>query len=271
MSYSPELLEERLYIPLRTVTNHKTNLFHRAGKKIYSISGQSQTIEYSFEKNKQTGEPLDQNYVYKKIKNGDLMLSPYAMWKLQLLNATDKISFADLGAYTDQVDMELIGLGAYLAQDVDVSSLDIDEYYQADDTVKYEAKSVWESLAFVRMFKGLTANLFGRFVGRNAVANRPDEIRNILSSASISSSYETPTDHLKLEADNQINVASSIDTIGNLVLAQVAVGKIFGENKYLSNSRYLSPDAERALKADELARTVLPALEMRIDNETLIN
>ena len=198
------------------------------------------------------------------------MLSPYTMWKLRLLNATETIPFADLAQFADQVDMELIGFGSYLAQDVDVSSLDIDEYYEADDTVKYEAKSAWGSLSFVEMFKGFAANLYGRFADRNAGLNRlaAVDMRNTVAGATFSSSYERG--QLKLEAaGNQKDlVAGPIDAIGNLVLAQVAVGKLFGENKHLSNNGYLSPDQEFAVKTDELARNILPALEMSFENET---
>ena len=195
------------------------------------------------------------------------------MWKLRLLNATEKISFADLGEFAGEVDAELIGIGSYLAQDVDVSSLQIDEYYQADETVKYEARSVWESLSFVKMFKGFAANLYGRFVGRSVAVDKLDGLSNGLVSAAVANHYHFPSDHLKLEAtDNQtsLKMTGPIDAIGNLVLAQVAVGKVFGENKYLSNNTYQSPSQEQELRVDELARKILPALETSFKNDTLI-
>ena len=51
----------------RMSATHLGNSFYRAGNKIYSISGPSQKIEYSFEKNNK-GKPVDSNIVYQKIK-----------------------------------------------------------------------------------------------------------------------------------------------------------------------------------------------------------
>lgn len=77
------------------------------------ITSPSQTIEYTLEKNA-NGDPIYRNDVYKKLKRGDLMLSPYAMWKFKLINATDRFFFDRLEKYQDQVNLELIGHGSYV-------------------------------------------------------------------------------------------------------------------------------------------------------------
>lgn len=243
---------------------HMGNSFYRC-EKFYSIPSQSQTIEYSFEKDKNTGEPLDQNYVYRKLKQGDLMLSPYTMWKLKLLNATS-IPFADLAAFADKVDIELNGFGSYLAQEVDVASLHIDDYYEADDTVKKDS-----SKSLIEMVQDFAANLYGRLVGRKVAVN--DQINATSAGELLVNPYKTPTDHLEVEDINQAGLSaySSIDTMGNLVLAQVAVSKLFGENKLLSNRSYLSPDQKIMLKQNEITGKVLAALKMNFENETLFN
>ncbi|GIX72569.1 uncharacterized protein CEXT_200941 [Caerostris extrusa] len=65
------------------------------------------------------GEPVRVNNVYIKIRNGDLMLSPYAVWEVKLTGVTDKHSFQELEVYKDKVDLELAGRGSYVAGDVE--------------------------------------------------------------------------------------------------------------------------------------------------------
>ncbi|GIX93758.1 uncharacterized protein CDAR_606301 [Caerostris darwini] len=61
---------------------HLGNSYYRYDNKIYLITSESQSIVYSCEKN-ELGEPIRTNNVYDKIKNGDLMLSPYTLWEIK--------------------------------------------------------------------------------------------------------------------------------------------------------------------------------------------
>ncbi|GFS38774.1 uncharacterized protein NPIL_616951 [Nephila pilipes] len=96
---------------------HFGNSYYRYADKIYLITSDSQSIYRSYETNN-NGEPVRRNDVFIKIKNGDLMLSPYTTWEIKLINLTDKISFKDLQFYKSKVDLELSGSGSYVFRNV---------------------------------------------------------------------------------------------------------------------------------------------------------
>ncbi|GIY03652.1 hypothetical protein CDAR_526661 [Caerostris darwini] len=106
---------------------HLCNSYYRYKGKFYLIISDRQQIHYSYEKNS-VGEPVRVNNVYTKIRNGDLMLSPFAVWEVKLTEATDKHSFQELEVYKDKVDLELAGRGTYVAGDVEELSFTEDEY-----------------------------------------------------------------------------------------------------------------------------------------------
>ncbi|GFS60639.1 uncharacterized protein TNIN_366101 [Trichonephila inaurata madagascariensis] len=108
---------------------HMGNSYYRYKDKIYLITSNSQTISYSFEKNA-IGEPIRKNNVFSKIKKGDLMLSPYTVWEIQITSSGGKISFQDLEIYKDQIDLELVGCGSYITTDTNTGLINFtdDEY-----------------------------------------------------------------------------------------------------------------------------------------------
>ncbi|GIY70357.1 uncharacterized protein CEXT_753831 [Caerostris extrusa] len=108
------------------IANHLGNSYYRYDNKIYLITSDSQSIFYSIEKNT-AGEPVRKNWVYQKLKNGDLMLSPYTLWEIKMINSTSKISFRDLEVYKNEFDLELSGFGSYVAKQTSVfKSIDYD-------------------------------------------------------------------------------------------------------------------------------------------------
>ena len=109
---------------------HLGNSYYRYDKKYYVITCQSHSIEYSFEKDSM-GLPVHRNSVYKKIKNGDLMLSPYAMWKIELLKMTSSISFDELTLFENEVDIELVGSGTYVTKGNE--NLRVERHYEPYD------------------------------------------------------------------------------------------------------------------------------------------
>ncbi|CAL1264629.1 unnamed protein product [Larinioides sclopetarius] len=116
---SSESLQSELIKILKQYDIKATHMGHSYFKfrdKIYLITSDSQTIYYSFEKNV-TGECVRSNAVYNKIKNGDLMLSPFAVWKLKLINSTNKGSFVELEKYKNDISLELAGNGSYVTED----------------------------------------------------------------------------------------------------------------------------------------------------------
>lgn len=108
---------------------HMGNSIYRFKNDIYSISSDSQNFVFSFEKDSK-GEPIQKNNVYSKIKSGNVMLSPYAMWEFQLSKTVNQGDFSELMKFKDDVDLELIGCGSYLSKDALVDKDNIDKYYK---------------------------------------------------------------------------------------------------------------------------------------------
>jgi hypothetical protein len=112
---------------------HHGNSYYRCGTNFYVIRGDNQTIEYSGEK-KHNGEPVDYNFVYRKLKDGDLLLSPYAMWSIRLVNVTH-VNFQEVEKFGQHVDLELAGRGQYVAQNADVCNHDLKMFYEPEDSI----------------------------------------------------------------------------------------------------------------------------------------
>jgi hypothetical protein len=112
---------------------HHGNSYYRCGTNLYVIRGDTQTIEYSGEK-KHNGEPVDYNFVYRKLKDGDLMLSPYAMWSISLVNVTH-VNFPELEKFGQHVDLELAGRGQYVAQNADVCNNVLKMFYEPENSI----------------------------------------------------------------------------------------------------------------------------------------
>jgi len=81
----------------------------------FEMVGSSLLFEYNFERD-QYGERLGINNVYAKVKSGDVFLSPYTLWTVQLLKARDEIQFdfEELAKLAPFVDLELTGVGSFV-------------------------------------------------------------------------------------------------------------------------------------------------------------
>ncbi|GBN27198.1 hypothetical protein AVEN_46586-1 [Araneus ventricosus] len=128
------------------MATHLGNSYYRYADKIYIITSDSQTIWYSCEKNV-VGEPVRKNNVFDKIKEGDLMLSPYTLWEIKMINSTKKISFHDLKIYKDYVDLELSGYGNYVVRNAnrfkfaDKEYRSMGKYDEVDVCIESETKN----------------------------------------------------------------------------------------------------------------------------------
>ncbi|GBN91149.1 hypothetical protein AVEN_186955-1, partial [Araneus ventricosus] len=96
---------------------HLGNSYYRYANKFYLITSESVPISYAFEKN-DAGVPIRRNDVYEKLKSGDLILSPYTLWEVRLINTMDKYSFRDLESYRGEINLELSGFGSYVDTNV---------------------------------------------------------------------------------------------------------------------------------------------------------
>ena len=114
---------------------HFGNSYYRYNYKFYQITTESQNIIYSFEK--KNDKPIKFNNVYSKILEGDISLSPYAMWEIQLIPFNQQISHHNLEIYKNDVDLELIGTGSYM--DFGTSNITFNmDYYEVYDPIDIE-------------------------------------------------------------------------------------------------------------------------------------
>ncbi|XP_055924355.1 uncharacterized protein LOC129956479 [Argiope bruennichi] len=118
---------------------HLGNSYYRYANKIFLITSDSVTIYYSFEKN-EDGIRLRSNGVYNQLESGDLLMSPYTLWEIKLINATDQYSYPDLESYKNGIDLELTGFGSY----VDMNPMKLTAYKSTivhDSTNRYVLES----------------------------------------------------------------------------------------------------------------------------------
>lgn len=113
---------------LITMTHLGTS-YYRCGNQFYMIDSPAQEIQFSFKKIR--GLPNDRNVVYDKLRNGNNMLSPYAVWSLQLEN----VNFDQLKELAPFIDIELNGRGQYTRKGVDICKTDLAKYYKLDETI----------------------------------------------------------------------------------------------------------------------------------------
>jgi hypothetical protein len=121
---------DKLLVHFHVKMTHHGNSHYKCGNNFYVIRGDKQTIEYSREK-RQDGQPMDYNTVYANLRNGDLLLSPYAMWSVRLVNVTN-VNFPELQKFGNFVELELVGQGQYVSQGAGICNQDLKEYYELD-------------------------------------------------------------------------------------------------------------------------------------------
>lgn len=113
---------------------HLGNSYYRYNDQYYPIVSSSQSMRYSFEKSA-SGKAAFYNNVYQKMISGDIILSPYMMWRLRLTRnqayAFNKSNM--LANFYDKVDLMLEGHGSFV-QTGD-TSYDVQSYYKIDKTV----------------------------------------------------------------------------------------------------------------------------------------
>lgn len=82
--------------------------------KSFEMVGDNVTLKYNFERDPNTRERIETNLIYKKVKQGDFILSPFTMWAVQFLPATGRNRLSELVEMAEYVDLELIGSGSYV-------------------------------------------------------------------------------------------------------------------------------------------------------------
>lgn len=107
----------------RVALTHMGGSNYRCNQHFYTISSRPQTMEYSYGEKYQ--EPIDRNLVYDKLRSGNRLLSPYALWAVQLKNGP----FQNLRSFVDSVDIELHGRGQYVVENATICNTNLQKYY----------------------------------------------------------------------------------------------------------------------------------------------
>ncbi len=120
---------------------HHGNSYYRCDDKFYLITSPTQRIEYSFEKDS-NGHSIRSNNVYRKMRHGDFVLSPYALLTISLRPRNPqqyKDSNSDLNIRL--IDLELTGRGQYLNPNVS-ACVGLEQYYAADEMLVNDIQPV---------------------------------------------------------------------------------------------------------------------------------
>ena len=114
---------------------HSGNSFFRYNNSYYSASNdKSFLLVFSFKKDSK-GVPVVRNKVYNKMTSGQLLLSPYTSWIIQLEPLVDKRSSTVNQMLANFCDYEirLVGEGSYVRVDLVKHDLKLDQYYRKVD------------------------------------------------------------------------------------------------------------------------------------------
>lgn len=95
---------------------HLGDNHYKFNNKIYRIKTVEVPLYYSFDFIcSEFRERTTNSVPYKKLKSGELLLSPYATWKIKLHKIEGKpVKYEDLKPYEDKIDLELGGHGSYV-------------------------------------------------------------------------------------------------------------------------------------------------------------
>lgn len=110
------------------ILTHTGMSYYRCDKQYFAIESMSQVIAYSFDTN--NGQRVSQNSVYEKLERGQMLLSPYTLWAMQL----EGNDFSQLSSFRGLVDVELYGRGQYLKTNAAICASNLKEFYHLDET-----------------------------------------------------------------------------------------------------------------------------------------
>lgn len=130
---------------------HSSDSFYRFNSKIYRLGG---NLDLSADEGTSTRLLLvhglidtdaseEINSAFQKLRNGELMLSPYTIWSLKLvmIRTAPKNSFTELSGYSKNVYLELVGSGSFVDEEQmthpEKASLSVETYYQNETTFRF--------------------------------------------------------------------------------------------------------------------------------------
>lgn len=118
---------------------HSGLSYYRYKEEVFLIWGQNVTLRYNFEKSE--GRYTGRNGVVEKLRKGDFLLSPYAMWTMRLYRVNgNEGSFKNLQRFAPLIDLELEGTGTYVDDKVGGvrGDLKLREYYEKDAIERWD-------------------------------------------------------------------------------------------------------------------------------------
>lgn len=114
------------------ILTHMGESYYKCDNNFYIISTESLPIEFSIARG------VSSSRAYEKLKSGNIMLSPYTSWKIQLipgLQADPK----KLEMYKGKIDLELVGSGQYVKNNVNVCNAhSLQRFYKLDKTTIHD-------------------------------------------------------------------------------------------------------------------------------------
>lgn len=161
---------------------HLGHSYYTYNSKTYILETPNITMWYYFDKNDKK-EPTHSSGTYRAVRDGDYMLSPFALWKFKLDYVSKKnrtVTFESLAEFKDEIDLELGGRATY-AENCD---FDIDKYYKSLETCGVilsedrfsRRKRYNSSLANSLRFKNYRNNGFSQSLGvHNNSRRKPDK------------------------------------------------------------------------------------------------
>ncbi|XP_059476977.1 uncharacterized protein LOC132197611 [Neocloeon triangulifer] len=111
---------------------HLGESHYRCGDTYYVIGSDPLNIRICYE-NTERGASVCRNTVFEKVAYGDVPLSPYTVWKFQLLhrsNTQKRQLLVELQKFANSVDLELVGAGFFVEDDAAICEMDLGQYYQ---------------------------------------------------------------------------------------------------------------------------------------------
>jgi hypothetical protein len=109
----------------------------RCGGSTYIVGDAGLNFTVSYEHDDE-GHFAMENSMYKKVRKGDVPLSPYGLWKFKLIpnsytSLRPKYMFAMLWLLSKKADLELIGKGSYVAEGASICDSDLSRVYTKCD------------------------------------------------------------------------------------------------------------------------------------------
>jgi len=123
----------RLLERMSVQMSHGGNSYYAFQDKTYVIHAQKQLLSFSFLRDADR-VPMSMNDVYRKILNGDLILSPFTVWEVQLVSRPNYNDFAELQQFLRySFHVHLTGFGKYIRQTgkgTQIPALELSKFYE---------------------------------------------------------------------------------------------------------------------------------------------